>query len=335
MATSQGSRRLIGRLLLLGGIVALLCALLLIAAVKLDPLDPNMSMLVLRDKHALLERTPSPRIILIGGSSVPFGIDSTRLESELGRPVVDMGLHAGLGMRFMLSDLLPYVRPGDLVVAMPEYVHFFGAALNGEEALLSAIVDVCPEDAGQLDLRQWSSMSRFLNKHLRRKLSRVALRLFNPKVAQKKLRGKAVMRTSFDAHGDEIQHWELPRHTDLLVSKTVLKPSEYNPEALPCLNAFVAAVRARQAEAVFVYPCLWRVACERNAPALGLLQEKLAAELKCPVLGTPQRYRFETEECYDSDSHLTHAGCERRTALLVEDLRPLLAQRIPERLDRP
>src|SRR5690349_24986573 len=46
----------------------------------------------------LLENTPSPRIILIGGSNVSFGIDARLMQQTLGIPVINDGLHAGLGL---------------------------------------------------------------------------------------------------------------------------------------------------------------------------------------------------------------------------------------------
>src|SRR5690349_17326278 len=57
------------------------------------------------EKHQRLAASPPPRVILLGGSNVPFGFESDVMEGAIGRPVVNMGLAAGLGAEFMLTDI--------------------------------------------------------------------------------------------------------------------------------------------------------------------------------------------------------------------------------------
>ena len=91
------------------------------------------------DKHALLERAGSPRLILVGGSNVAFGFDSQLLEQRLGLNPVNMGLHASVGMRFMLQEVQPYLRPGDVVVVSPEYEQFATYSVNNGLTLLRVL----------------------------------------------------------------------------------------------------------------------------------------------------------------------------------------------------
>ena len=58
----------------------------------------------LGDKCTLLAESSSPRIVLVGGSSLAFGVDSTLLEEEFpGYTVVNFGLYAALGTQMMLE----------------------------------------------------------------------------------------------------------------------------------------------------------------------------------------------------------------------------------------
>ncbi len=86
-------------------------------------LPPNNLHATVLDKERLLKEAPSPRLVLVGGSGLAFGIDSPTLEQELGGEysVVNMGLHAGLGLDFMLNEALDGLREGDVVVLSPEY----------------------------------------------------------------------------------------------------------------------------------------------------------------------------------------------------------------------
>jgi hypothetical protein len=78
------------------------------------------------EKHARLKSAPSPRLILVGGSNLAFGINSEALGQALGREVVNMGLVGGLGLDFMLHEVAPAVRKGDLVLLSLEYDLFSG-----------------------------------------------------------------------------------------------------------------------------------------------------------------------------------------------------------------
>ena len=75
----------------------------------------------LKYKAELLENTPGPRIVLVGGSGVAFGVDSALMERELpGYSVVNFGMYAALGTTVMLDLSEPYIREGDIVILIPE-----------------------------------------------------------------------------------------------------------------------------------------------------------------------------------------------------------------------
>ena len=76
----------------------------------------------LREKCALLcQPSEKPRLILVGGSAVTFGVDGTLLEELLPQyEVVNFGMYAALGTRPMLDLSREQLRPGDLVLLMPE-----------------------------------------------------------------------------------------------------------------------------------------------------------------------------------------------------------------------
>ena len=57
-----------------------------------------------------------------------------------------MGLHAGIGLIDMLEDQNKYAKSGDVIVIIPEYVHFAGGF--GDEAFwgIASIRGVKPSD---------------------------------------------------------------------------------------------------------------------------------------------------------------------------------------------
>lgn len=65
------------------------------------------------------------RVIFVGGSSVLFAVDPDRLGERLGRPVVVLGLNAGVGFDVIAALFgRMEITPRDVVVVMPEINHF-------------------------------------------------------------------------------------------------------------------------------------------------------------------------------------------------------------------
>ena len=99
---------------------AAVIALITLTAILLPFIFAGLSLLLLPDaysetflgelgeKYRLLKNTDNPKIVIIGGSSVAFGIDSAEIEGATGMKVVNFGLYATLGTKLM-TDLAPTV----------------------------------------------------------------------------------------------------------------------------------------------------------------------------------------------------------------------------------
>jgi hypothetical protein len=72
-------------------------------------------------KRRAADSITEPKLVLLGGSATLFGIKASVLESELGVPVINGGLHAGLGMACILREGKKMLKPGDTVMLFPEY----------------------------------------------------------------------------------------------------------------------------------------------------------------------------------------------------------------------
>ena len=75
---------------------------------------------VLDDKIERLDSIEEEKIIIIGGSSVAFGIDSELIEKYTEMPVVNFGLYASLGTKLMLDLSKKSINEGDVIVLAPE-----------------------------------------------------------------------------------------------------------------------------------------------------------------------------------------------------------------------
>lgn len=72
-------------------------------------------------KLALAERITEPKLLVVAGSNALFGLDSARLERALGRPVLNLGINAGVQSPFIVAYARRAIRPGDWVLLPLEY----------------------------------------------------------------------------------------------------------------------------------------------------------------------------------------------------------------------
>ena len=80
---------------------------------------------VYKKKQTIAESiVSSPRILLIGGSSVMFGINSKMLESHFGIKTINYGVNAGLLLPYTLYAAKKILRRGDFAVVSLEYPMF-------------------------------------------------------------------------------------------------------------------------------------------------------------------------------------------------------------------
>src|SRR3989338_1453716 len=116
-------------------------------------LDTNNYLSVIVDKHKRLESLPSPRLIFIGDSALPFGLDGERIEKELKIPVVNMGLHAAFGLPFIFEEIYPDLRPGDIVAAI---FHYYPSDKEINEGVVCHALDFYPAMYRRLELNYFS-----------------------------------------------------------------------------------------------------------------------------------------------------------------------------------
>lgn len=266
------------------------------------------------DKNKLLQNTPGPRIIFVGGSNLNFGLNSKIVKDALHINPVNTGLHAGIGLKYMLLNTIEYVRENDIVVLSPEYQQFYGDLADGGVEVLSLAIDIAPQT-------KIVSFSQF-----------VKLIPFFPEYASSKLRlwnylkkpDTTVIhihdRKSFNAYGDGYIHWQSPKETVMPFEK--LKGG-LNEDVFTYLNDFRDTIRRRKAKLFITFPCCQDVSFNRSIAEIHNIEKRLNAETFV-LLGTPERYKVADSLTFNTPYHLIKKGVDYRTTLLVEDLKEKL-----------
>lgn len=64
----------------------------------------------------------SPRLLITGGSGAHYTIDSQIIEVGLDLAVINLGLDGPIGLNVILPSVIEEVKPGDIVLLIPEYL---------------------------------------------------------------------------------------------------------------------------------------------------------------------------------------------------------------------
>jgi len=263
------------------------------------------------DKHDWLERVPSPRLILVGGSNLSFSNDSVLLEDRLGLHPVNLGIQGAMGLRFMLREAENAMRAGDVVVLSLEYSHYLERV---EEPLsLFSLLEQDRRAFGAIDL-DWPLFKLFADRsHL---YARNVLRsVVNSAMHGDERALPPYTRDSFNRYGDVVAHWSMPTRGFEIVRQP---EGKLDAGIVADLAAFALACRARGVRPFVFHPAIPLKKLETMK--LEPLQRDLDRQLAIPQLNRIAEMGYPDDQFFDTVYHMTKAGTERRTALLAERL---------------
>ena len=263
-----------------------------------------------RVKQARLHASGQNRVILIGGSNLAFGIDSGVLEKSLGRPAANMGLHAALGLEYMLEEAAHGARPGDLAVLIPEYEHFYGTTAGDGTTLLS-LLRFNPSAARYLtDYRQWLNIARataIVN-------NRQWLHTMFIRIAERSSESELYSARGFNAEGDFVAHLGLPSPPGVVANKL---GGSINPNTVGLIARFCSKMTAEGVGCVVVYPAISRVIGRSTGirSAVSPLKLRSRRSSPSPRIGFTRMRRF-----FDTSYHLKAEARQLRTEQLARAL---------------
>lgn len=270
----------------------------------------------MRSKMRLLRETQGQRIVVVGGSSVPFALDSALINDELpAYRAVDFGLYADLGLPVMLDWARAEVHAGDLFIIMPEQDAQILSGFVGGESVWQAA-------DGAFELLPLLSPARY-----------ETLAASFPMFAGKKLRYTLLgqpqatgvyARSAFNDAGDmasPLREGNIMAGGWLSSRGISFAPSLLTEEMADELNRFAAYVQAQGAAVAYHFPPMNALAIADDDAVIDAYYDALAARLTFPILGDPHRCVLDSGWFYDSNFHLNASGAEVFTRLLIEDVK--------------
>jgi len=290
----------------------------------------------LAPKYERLRAIDEPKVIVVGGSSVAFGLDSALLEANVGMPVVNFGLYATLGTKIMMDLSKANINEGDIIVLAPEMDAQTLSLYFNAEATLQGI----ESNWGMLryiDSDNHSDLVGGLYEYVTSKIKYLRDGLLDP--------AGVYNRDSFNEYGDIV--YERPYNTMLLgydPTQTIdLTEELWDQEFVDYVNDYTAYCEKKGATVYFSF-------CPMNESAMAstTTEDTLFAfysylynTLDCEVIGNVNDYIIEQDYFYDSNFHLNDSGVVLRTSLLAHDINRArgitqhIAIDIPEAPERP
>ncbi len=270
----------------------------------------------LGDKYERLCAVDSPKIAVVGGSSVAFGLDSGLLGQYTGREVVNFGLYATLGSKIMLDLSEDGLNPGDIVIFAPELNEQTMSMYFGTRSAWQAI------DANDVI---YDTVYRHNGEELEADKIEFAAEKQQYLIDGAPNPSGVYNRSSFDVYGDIC--YPRPYNTMALGydPNTTFEFTEsiISPDFLDYFNNYCQRLSERGVTVYFSY-------CPINnmSVAEGTTEESIAAfegylkdNLNCRVISSLSDYIIDWGYFYDTNLHLNDAGVKLRTERLINDLR--------------
>jgi len=278
---------------------------LVLTGLLLPPNPASRSFLYAKNKKdSLLQHVPSPRMIFVGGSNLSFGINSQMIKDSLGFNPINTGLHAKIGLIYMMQNTLPYIKSGDVVVVAPEYQQFYNTFAYGGEALLRTMGNSSWDEWKGLKKEQWVNILPFVNKY--------AFSVVNPTEYISPNEGDVVL---FNKYGDAYTHWGQDKTEFTPYGST---SGQFNQSVIAEIVAYQKKLADEGAFLFITYPGLHKTSFENKKKAIKEIEAALK-ENHFKILGNPERYKMPDSLMFNTPYHLSKKGMDYRTRFLIED----------------
>ena len=270
----------------------------------------------LKDKTDRLYSSGEGKIIIIGGSSVPFGVDTHLLEEMTGKTVINYGLYADIGTKAMLDLSKGAIKKGDIVILAPEldsqtYSLYFGPASMWQA------VDSDLSLLFKMGTGNWKDMFGSYYNYLVQKFKYIFQ-------GSKPALSGVYQKSSFDEYGYisyergyNIMSGGYDTSHIIYFDKNII-----SSEFADYVNEYISFVRKKGGEVYFSFSPMNNDALDPNA-TLEQLEDLTAfidETFDCELISNPNDMIYRGGYFYDSNFHLNSAGAVVHTVQLAKDI---------------
>jgi hypothetical protein len=262
------------------------------------------------DKTERLQTIDEAKIILIGNSNVCFGVNSEMIEEAFDMPVVDMGLHGGLGNAFHENMVKLGVSKGDIVILC--HSNYSDDDTIGDSELAWITLEFHKELWGFL--RQKDILT--LLKAYPRYFMNAFLLWIRGESGNTASDETCYSRSAFNKYGDISRRFD---DTYEFTETSVVVP-EINDTCINRINKLNEYIREQGATLLIAGYPIGYGEYTPDASEYDSFEKELREKVDCDVISHYTDYFIPYEFFYNTNLHLSEEGAEIRTKLLIEDL---------------
>ncbi len=267
-------------------------------------LDPNNYLSAIIDKHMRLETVESPKIVIIGDSSLVFGLDAKKVEMVLKKPVVNMGLHAALGLEYIFKEVMANIKTGDVVVFV---YHYYPSSADINDGVLCHVFDFYPLVKEQIDMNGIAAIKyNYVCKI--KKIRRFLLNYFMGQ-SQTEITSSTFdyKRWAFTDYGDVRSELYSSSSLNFKTSQ-IISFDENQIDTMKNLEHFGNIINSRGAKLLVIYPPFPENTFQLNREKIENYGNLINSIPSVIVGNSPYDSVMSNEYFFNSDYHLTSVG---------------------------
>lgn len=265
------------------------------------------------DKLERLKSIKEPKIILVGNSNVAYGFDSKLIEEATGMPVVNMGLHAGLGNAFHEEAAKQGINEGDIVIVCHSDYSDKDTIGDAELALLT--YDYNSEVFKIFRKKDYKDLIKAYPTYLRKSYLLWLTHKGNLKT------DNSYCREAFNEYGDVVYKPQANPITAEYFKKNHSALPSVSKECTDRLNELNSYCKSKGATLLVAgYPIEHGEYDTYTKEDIIKFQNDLTSALDCPVISNYTDYMYPYNYFYNAILHLNEKGTEVRTKQLISDL---------------
>lgn len=241
-----------------------------------------------------------------------FGFNSPILEEKSKMPVINAGLHAGIGIKFMVEETFPLLRDGDILILTPEYETL---SSNTEGKHFTTLVYLEGMDyVKKMNRTQWSAFIQNTPNYIRGKIEYTIIH-----VLLHKKNTTVYQCASFNSHGDVVAHYKLSHPLLYIGNKKEALKKPDNKFFSWFLNA-LQELSDQGIQIVMLPPALAQTAYENQKDNIHIIDSMLC-ESGFPFICPPSAMSYPDSFYYDTKYHLDSLGAALHSKDLIFLLR--------------
>ena len=297
----------------------LTCIFILFLSILIPSFEQHYTASLL-DKVERIKSIEEPKLVLIGNSNLAFGIDSQQLEEAIGMPVVNMGLHGGLGNAFHEEMATLNVTPGDIYIIC--HTSYSDEGIPSDPSLLWITIENHKELWPLLRTEDIPGLVNAFPDYLKKCATR-----WGDGDKNKTPNFEYYNRSVFNLYGDvskSRENYQLSED-ELNNIQTNIKPEINNIciDRLNKLNEYLSSNGATML--VAGYPILVSDQADPDfANYIESFEQNLQESLDCRVISEYKDYFYTMPYFFDTTYHLNDEGVRLRTEQLIADLNAYL-----------